>query len=163
MPFKAGIQGYAVGSTQKSELKYTKNTKQKSTDIPTWNTPAWTPWSILTFCRAFTATECIETQWALAGHHLKELSVQEFISCSKPDGCAGGQTYAALSWLQHMVRHASMARIKRTPRQNEDRHIVVATLCPMMSRARGKTSQHSEKLARFSNVAATMCLRFAGS
>ena len=53
--------------------------------------------------RAFTATECVETQWAIAGHTLIDLSVQEFISCSKSSGCSGGNTMAALTWLQQGV------------------------------------------------------------
>ncbi|EDO34681.1 predicted protein, partial [Nematostella vectensis] len=52
------------------------------------------------FCRAFTATELVETQWAIAGHELEELSVQEFISCSRKNGCKGGNTCQALSWLR---------------------------------------------------------------
>ncbi|XP_032230287.2 cathepsin O [Nematostella vectensis] len=51
-------------------------------------------------CWAFTATELVETQWAIAGHELEELSVQEFISCSRKDGCKGGNTCQALSWLR---------------------------------------------------------------
>lgn len=51
-------------------------------------------------CWAFTATECVETQWAIAGNTLTELSVQELISCSRPKGCSGGNTYEALVWLE---------------------------------------------------------------
>ncbi|KAL9972202.1 hypothetical protein ACROYT_G018462 [Oculina patagonica] len=50
-------------------------------------------------CWAFTATECIESQWAIAGNPVTELSVQELISCSRPKGCSGGSTLGALDWL----------------------------------------------------------------
>ncbi|XP_068703274.1 cathepsin O-like [Montipora foliosa] len=52
-------------------------------------------------CWAFSATECVETQWAIAGNTLTELSVQELISCVRKDGCAGGNTLEALYWLQN--------------------------------------------------------------
>lgn len=52
-------------------------------------------------CWAFTATECIETQWAIANNPLTKLSVQEFISCSTNNkGCKGGNTFQAFVWLQ---------------------------------------------------------------
>jgi len=53
-------------------------------------------------CWAFSATECVESQWAIADNSLTELSVQELISCSRPKGCSGGNTYEALVWLQNM-------------------------------------------------------------
>ena len=55
--------------------------------------------------RAFTATECVESQWAIAGNSVTELSVQELISCSKSKGCSGGSTLEALDWLQEHVSH----------------------------------------------------------
>lgn len=53
-------------------------------------------------CWAFTATECVESQWAIHYEHqtIKDLSVQELISCSPSQGCSGGNTLAALEWLQ---------------------------------------------------------------
>ncbi|XP_074619936.1 cathepsin O-like [Acropora palmata] len=51
-------------------------------------------------CWAFSAAECVESQWAIAGNPLTELSVQELISCVRKDGCSGGNTYEALYWLQ---------------------------------------------------------------
>ena len=50
--------------------------------------------------RAFTAAECVESQWAIAGNPVTELSVQELISCSRIKGCSGGTTMGALDWLQ---------------------------------------------------------------
>lgn len=57
------------------------------------------------FSRAFTATECVESQWAIHNEHqtIKDLSVQELISCSPSQGCSGGNTLAALEWLQTKV------------------------------------------------------------
>ena len=57
------------------------------------------------FSRAFTATECVESQWAIHNEHqtIKDLSVQELISCSPSQGCSGGNTLAALKWLQTKV------------------------------------------------------------
>ena len=54
--------------------------------------------------RAFSAAECVESQWAIAGNPLTELSVQELISCVRKDGCSGGNTYEALYWLQKGVK-----------------------------------------------------------
>lgn len=51
-------------------------------------------------CWAFTATECVESQWVIADNSVTELSVQELISCSKSKGCAGGNTLEALDWLE---------------------------------------------------------------
>ena len=55
--------------------------------------------------RAFTATECVESQWAIAFNSIKELSVQELISCSKSKGCSGGNTLEALDWLANYVSY----------------------------------------------------------
>jgi hypothetical protein len=47
--------------------------------------------STLSTCRAFSATENIESQWALAGHKLTGLSMQQIVDCSWwDDGCGGG-------------------------------------------------------------------------
>ncbi|KAJ7323086.1 hypothetical protein OS493_032657 [Desmophyllum pertusum] len=53
-------------------------------------------------CWAFTATECVESQWAIAGNPVTQLSVQELISCSRKNGCNGGSTLGALDWLQRL-------------------------------------------------------------
>ena len=58
----------------------------------------------ITAYRAFSAAECVESQWAIAGNPLTELSVQELISCVRKDGCSGGNTYEALYWLQKGVK-----------------------------------------------------------
>ena len=55
--------------------------------------------------RAFTATECVESQWAIAGNSVTELSVQELISCSRSKGCSGGITFDALYWLGRNVSY----------------------------------------------------------
>ena len=41
-------------------------------------------------CWAFSATECIESANAMAGHTLVELSTQQIVSCAKDWGCSGG-------------------------------------------------------------------------
>ncbi|XP_031572272.1 cathepsin O-like [Actinia tenebrosa] len=51
-------------------------------------------------CWAFTAVENIESQWAIKHGTLKELSVQELISCGAGSGCSGGNTCNALKWLK---------------------------------------------------------------
>lgn len=53
-------------------------------------------------CWAFTATECVESQWAIHYNHQSatDLSVQELISCSRSKGCSGGSTLLAFNWLQ---------------------------------------------------------------
>jgi len=47
-------------------------------------------------CWAFSATENIESQWALAGNSLVELAPQQLVDCdSQSDGCGGGYTQSA--------------------------------------------------------------------
>lgn len=45
----------------------------------------------------------MESQWAIAGNSVTELSVQELISCSRAKGCSGGSTLEALDWLAKHV------------------------------------------------------------
>ncbi|XP_076329313.1 cathepsin O-like isoform X2 [Tachypleus tridentatus] len=73
--------------------KYNKNSKlrwkRSLSDIPKY----W-DW-------AFSTVETIETMYALKSGILKELSVQQLIDCAtgKNQGCDGGDTCAALIWL----------------------------------------------------------------
>jgi len=51
-------------------------------------------------CWAFSATENIESQYALAGHPLKSLSQQQIVSCDPLDyGCGGGWPYNAYKYV----------------------------------------------------------------
>jgi len=51
-------------------------------------------------CWAFSATENVESQWALAGNTLTELSVQQIVDCDKvDDGCNGGDTTTAYEYI----------------------------------------------------------------
>lgn len=52
-------------------------------------------------CWAFSATENIESVWAIQGKNtLTSLSVQEIVSCDKVDqGCNGGDTVSAFTWV----------------------------------------------------------------
>jgi len=51
-------------------------------------------------CWAFSATENIESQWALAGHPLASLSQQQIVSCDPYDyGCGGGWPYNAYKYV----------------------------------------------------------------
>jgi len=52
-------------------------------------------------CWAFSATECIESQWALAGHGLVELSMQQIVDCDDEaqHGCAGGSPSQAMQYV----------------------------------------------------------------
>lgn len=61
-------------------------------------------------CWAFSGAEIIETQWAIDRGSLLELSVQELVDCSEQNGCGGGDTCSALTWLQEnnaQLVHAS--------------------------------------------------------
>jgi C1A family cysteine protease len=52
-------------------------------------------------CWAFSATETIETAWALAGNSLVELSPQQLVSCDKTDnGCNGGLPSNAFEYVK---------------------------------------------------------------
>jgi cysteine peptidase B len=51
-------------------------------------------------CWAFSATENIESRWALAGHTLTELSMQQIVDCDTTDaGCGGGWPYNAYQYV----------------------------------------------------------------
>jgi C1A family cysteine protease len=51
-------------------------------------------------CWAFSATEQIESMWALAGHTLVGLSMQQITSCDPyDDGCGGGNPYNAYKYV----------------------------------------------------------------
>ncbi|PIO25587.1 hypothetical protein AB205_0047960, partial [Aquarana catesbeiana] len=51
-------------------------------------------------CWAFSIVDTVESAYAIKGHPLTELSVQQVIDCSYMDnGCNGGSTLSALKWL----------------------------------------------------------------
>jgi len=51
-------------------------------------------------CWAFSATETMESYWALAGHGLVGLSMQQIVDCDTTDyGCSGGWTYNAYQYV----------------------------------------------------------------
>jgi len=51
-------------------------------------------------CWAFSATENIESQWALGGNALTSLSMQQIVSCDPNDyGCGGGWPYNAYKYV----------------------------------------------------------------
>jgi len=53
-------------------------------------------------CWAFSATENIESMWAIAGHTLAKLSMQQIIDCDTGDsGCNGGWPYSADGYVIH--------------------------------------------------------------
>jgi hypothetical protein len=52
-------------------------------------------------CWAFSATEQIESMWALAGNSLVSLAPQQIVDCDKTcDGCNGGWTYLAYQYVE---------------------------------------------------------------
>jgi len=51
-------------------------------------------------CWAFSATENIESQWALTGNKLTELAMQQIVDCDSTDsGCGGGWPYNAYEYV----------------------------------------------------------------
>jgi len=51
-------------------------------------------------CWAFATAGAVEGAWGAAGHTLKDVSVQEFVSCNEDDlGCQGGRVDTSLRWL----------------------------------------------------------------
>jgi len=51
-------------------------------------------------CWAFSATENIESRWALAGHPLVSLAMQQIVDCDTSDyGCSGGWPYNAYKYV----------------------------------------------------------------
>lgn len=64
-------------------------------------------------CWAFSATENIESQWALANHTLTELSMQQIVDCDKTDGgCNGGDTTTA---YEYVIKAGGMDTLKSYP------------------------------------------------
>jgi len=52
-------------------------------------------------CWAFSATETIESYWALAGHPLTSLSVEQIVDCDTTCyGCGGGWPYLAYEYVE---------------------------------------------------------------
>jgi len=52
-------------------------------------------------CWAFSATETIESYWALAGHKLTKLSMEQIVDCDpNDDGCGGGWPYLAYQYVE---------------------------------------------------------------
>lgn len=61
-------------------------------------------------CWAFSATETIESAWALAGNSLQELSPQQIVSCdTECYGCGGGWTEKAFDYVMSAGGLASEA------------------------------------------------------
>jgi len=51
-------------------------------------------------CWAFSATENIESMWAIAGHGLHSLSMQQVVDCDRQSyGCGGGWPYTAYTYM----------------------------------------------------------------
>jgi len=52
-------------------------------------------------CWAFSATETVESYWALAGNQLTELSMEQIVDCDTSDhGCGGGMPSSAYEYIQ---------------------------------------------------------------
>jgi len=52
-------------------------------------------------CWAFSATETVESYWALAGNSLTELSMEQIVDCdTNDDGCGGGEPSNAYDYIQ---------------------------------------------------------------
>jgi len=53
-------------------------------------------------CWAFSATEVIESRWAISGQDLVSLSQQQIVDCDTSDmGCGGGWPYRAITYIQN--------------------------------------------------------------
>ena len=65
-------------------------------------------------CWAFSATETVESQYAIAGNTLTELSVQQTVSCdTTDDGCGGGWYYTA--WMDYMAPNGGLTTESNYP------------------------------------------------
>ena len=80
----------------------------RSDVIKNEKTSTQTP-SILLF-RAFSTTEAVEAMHALKSGNLEALSAQQVMDCSygfgSLYGCKGGDTCAALKWMNSVSKHA---------------------------------------------------------
>ncbi|CAJ0965521.1 unnamed protein product [Ranitomeya imitator] len=65
-------------------------------------------------CWAFSVVGAVESAYAISGHSLQDLSVQQVIDCSYLDrGCNGGSTDSALKWLYQL--HTKLVESSKYP------------------------------------------------
>jgi len=103
--FKSTHKGYKASPNKKVD---TAPASLTITDIPT--SYDWRTKNVVTpvkdqgqcgSCWAFSATEGVESAWALAGHTLTELSPQQIVSCDNDDdGCDGGDLPTAFGYVK---------------------------------------------------------------
>lgn len=88
-------------------------------------------------CWAFSATENIESQWALGGHALTSLSMQQIVSCDTTDyGCSGGWPYHAYAYVAGAGGQDSYASYPYTAENTPcdfSKSAIIATLNPSNS------------------------------
>ncbi|XP_029918653.1 cathepsin O [Myripristis murdjan] len=81
-------------------------------------------------CWAFSVVEAIQAAHARAGSPLEQLSVQQVLDCSfRNQGCSGGSTVWALSWL-------NQTRVKLVP-QSEYPYKAKTGICHFFSQSHG--------------------------
>ncbi|KAM3866977.1 cathepsin O [Diretmus argenteus] len=84
-------------------------------------------------CWAFSVAGAMQTVQAIAGWPLEQLSVQQILDCSfQNQGCNGGSTTRALSWLKQ-------TRVKLVP-QPEYPYKAKTEICHFFSQSRGGVS-----------------------
>jgi cathepsin F len=97
-----------LNETQRASLRASAQRFAKGVGVPTdfdWrNRGAVTPvynQGQCGSCWAFSTTENVESMWALAGHGLHNLAMQELVDCSHNGnhGCGGGNPPYAYEWL----------------------------------------------------------------
>jgi len=88
-------------------------------------------------CWASSATENIESQWALGGHALTSLSMQQIVSCDTTDyGCSGGWPYHAYAYVAGAGGQDSYASYPYTAENTPcdfSKSAIIATLNPSNS------------------------------
>jgi cathepsin F len=108
---KEEFKKFYLGTRVPEKLpKLPDGTKDLPTDIPNffdWRVNAST--NVITdvynqeqcgSCWSFSATEVIESKWAISGKQLVSLSMQQMIDCDTFDGgCSGGWPYKAMNYI----------------------------------------------------------------
>jgi len=104
-------------------------------------------------CWAFSATENIESQWAIGGHALTSLSMQQIVSCDTTDyGCGGGWPYHAYAYVAGAGGQDSYASYPYTAENTPcdfSKSSIVAELNPSNSWTYVTQSQDESEMATY--------------
>jgi C1A family cysteine protease len=101
-------------------------------------------------CWAFSATENIESQWALAGNQLTELSMQQIVDCSDwDDGCSGGWPSYAYDYVIDAPGQDPLASYPYTAEDGTCAYNASAVVAKISSWAYTTTDEDEHQMANY--------------